>query len=87
MVNIMKDNNIELKLTQEQIYYLLAQSGAKTPGEALISGINLDLIKTKLVELVPQLSDTHKEELKLFLVKKFQLEAKVATKQQEGQEK
>lgn len=72
-------SKLDLQLTQEQIEYLLKKTGATDAGtedskNALISTINLDLIKMHLASLVPTLSDKHKEELKSFLIKKFQLD-------------
>lgn len=65
---------LELKLTKEQMEYIIQQSGAKNAEEALISNINLNMIKEKIVQIVPQLSDAHKDDLKKFIAKKFQLE-------------
>lgn len=72
-------SKLDLQLTQEQIEYLLKKTGATDAGtedskNALISSINFDLIKMHLVSLVPTLTDKHKEELKAFLIKKFQLD-------------
>lgn len=67
-------NTFEIQLTQEQMEYILKQTGAKNASEGLVSNINLELIKAQLLELVPQLTELHKDDLRNFLAKKFKLE-------------
>lgn len=67
-------NTFEIQLTQEQMEYILKQTGAKNASEGLVSNINLELIKAQLLELVPQLTELHKDDLRHFLAKKFKLE-------------
>lgn len=69
-------------LNREHLEYLLKLAGEsletipENKDEAeklLLSKINLDLLKNKLVEIVPTLEDVHKTELKQYLIKKFKL--------------
>lgn len=67
-------SEIKLNLSEEQIAFLQKTAGSENVEAILTSQVSLGIVKNKLVEYVPQLTEKDKEELREFVAKKFRLQ-------------
>ena len=68
-------SEIKLNLSEEQIAFLQKTAGSENVEAILTSQVSLGIVKNKLVEYVPQLTEKDKEELREFVAKKFRLQS------------
>lgn len=69
----MEKENLQINLPKEHLEYLMQKSGADSFEKAVTSTISIEMLKNKFLELVPLLSESHKDEFRSFVAKKFRL--------------
>lgn len=77
-------DKVELRLSEDHANFLTNNAGTTNVEKAIMSTLTVEMLKLKLSELVPLLTDMHKEEFRRFVAKKFRLEIPNAGNEEEN---